>query len=427
RGAGLTSALSASLILLLEPVIASGISFFVWKEPISHFFLLGACFVLAAGSPLDLPKLLKAFTSARRLQLVRTAASTLIGLLVVLLPLRLLGLESAKIRLIEIVPNNPSDYTASDELRQIGAAADLAQADYLLKNKKCESRIEKTLKRGSEDELFQLIRNMSKEPTSQRNIIVGLSRTNFARLGAKAASGSGISGISVGAATANLVEINSNFMSMVSPWTKQWDAIYSEMQKLGCNGSTTAGYFDTKDYLSNNFRQAFLEAFANSEIQTVPTPFKANKDVRCVYLAVNFSQAEQSLRDLSVNSERINVFGVGDWNYNSRELEKLLRSLPKNLLNVVAPTGWVPGISKNSELFQDRIQKATGLKPVPLAAYTYDGVTVAFNVACGNTRLSELTSTSLGALSLLRTYEGIAPSRNLLSPMHLIKFGKDIK
>ena len=111
RGAGLTSALSASLILLLEPVIASGTSFFVWKEPISHFFLVGACFVLAAGSPLDLPKLLSVFTRERRLQLVRTAGSTLIGLLVVLLPLRLLGLESSKIRLIEIVPNNPSDYT----------------------------------------------------------------------------------------------------------------------------------------------------------------------------------------------------------------------------------------------------------------------------------------------------------------------------
>ena len=424
RGTQNISALSCGLILLLEPVVATMTSSFAWGSPLPHLFFIGAGLVLLAGSPIEnlpLKKWIKGFGSTQTSKVVAR-----LGCAFAVLIFSSSRAEAAAntLHLLEVVPASESDYTNSKELKAIEVSSDFAIADFKAKFPACSFSVDKSLTRGNEEELFSKISKLAKD-VKENEIVVGMTRSSFARVAASAAKGSNLKAISIGAATTNLAEINKNFVSIVSPWTKQWAAIQSEMTDTGCSAANTRGYFDSGDYLSRNFRHAFEEKFGAAQSFSIDDLTGTSKQSfligSCVFLAVNFSKAQAPLANIAKIQKHLTIIGIGDWNYFANELKLLLKTTTQSW-RVSVPTGWTEKVSSASEAFAARYFKALNESPSPVAAYTYDATTVALFSICNRVDPTNVSVANFKTMGLLRSYEGLAESNNFLSPMQLVKF-----
>lgn len=312
-------------------------------------------------------------------------------------------------------------------MKAIDVSSDFAIADFKVKFPACSFSVDKSLTRGTEEELFSKISKLAKD-VKENEIIVGMSRSSFARVAASAAKGSNLKAISIGASTTNLAEINKNFVSIVSPWTKQWAAIQSEMTEAACSVANTRGYFDSGDYLSRNFRHAFEEKFGAAQSFSIDDLSSNSKQSfasgSCVFLAVNFSKAHAPLSNIAKKQKHLTIIGIGDWNYFANELKLLLKATDQAWC-VAVPTGWTDKVSQTSEAFAARYLKALNEAPSPVAAYTYDATTAALFSICNRIDPANVCVTNLKTLSLLRSYEGLAESNNFLSSMQLVKFNRE--
>jgi drug/metabolite transporter (DMT)-like permease/ABC-type branched-subunit amino acid transport system substrate-binding protein len=428
RGSQNISSLTCGLILLLEPVVASLTSNFIWNSPLPHFFFVGAGLVLLGGSPIEnfpMKKWAKEFSTSK---VVRGAARIASAILVLVLYGSHVEASTNILHLVQMVPSEESNYTNSKEMKSIDISSDLATGDFKKKHPECSFSVEKVLLRGTEEELFTRIAKISKD-AKDSEIIVGMSRSSFARVAASAAKGSNIKAISIGAATTNLAEINKNFFSIVSPWTRQWAAIENEMKRKNCTNTTTFGFFDPADFLSRNFRKVFEEKFGASQSFSIEELVQESGIVSkkiisngsCFFLAVNFSKAERPLTEIAKHNLRLTILGIGDWNYYATELNILLKKTAQPW-EVAAPTGWTPTVSPASVAFTNQIERLIHESPSPVAAYTYDAILVALYSLCNHVKPDQMKPLTLKKIGLLRNYDGLAESNNFTSPMQIVRF-----
>lgn len=412
KGSKTVSTQVAGFTLLLEPVISTSVSHLAWTEAMSGTFLIGALLILSTNLPLEIifRNCCKAIAQMRR----SFAPAPYLALTFLLLPSPLLS----TVHIVEIVPSESSDYTVIKELTQLKTASYMAARDFKAKNPSCKIGLKLTAHRGTEAELYSTLKNISTEKTS---IVVGLSRTNFARLAAKALEKSQVKGISVGAAFANLTDINQNFGTIVSPWHRQWEVIFSRLRKQGCNGSNSLGFFDSKNVLSQSFQERFVDSVHGKALrisEAEPESLSSiDKNTKCVFLAVNFSDASPYLTSLIKKNWQGTVLGIGDWKYYSSELNRLVKLANYKGLSMFMPTGWIPEASEQSRVFASRMKLKTKESPSPLSAYAYDATWMAFEYACNNRNPLNPTAAELSKLPLLRKYEGVSEKGNYLSKM----------
>ena len=428
RGSKTISSIAAGLILLAEPVVATLTSTLVWHDPLGPLFFVGAAFVLFSNVP---PQAIASWANSfcrfigRSLGAKPAVAMAGVILLSSSHTLSLANGEPSKeIHVIDLSPAEATDYNVASEGSQIEAAADMAKADYSRLNPSCQVNFKKDVRTGTEEDLFKEIESLAK--TAPNSVVVGLSRSNFARLAAKAAQGSDLVGLSIGAAAANLKEINPRFLSVASPWTKQWEAIEKKMKQLNCTATDALGVFDASQYLSARFRESFEKTLAAAGIESTGLTdekfLEATKSKRCLFIAVPLSVGQRFVRALLRNNWNGFVFGIGDWNIYARELKSTLAEPSRSQLTVFAPTGWKSDVSVRSARFAGSIKERTKEEASPIAAYTYDAVTLALHHACGKENLLSPNIASLRKLPLLRHYEGIANSGNFLSEIYLLEF-----
>jgi hypothetical protein len=336
------------------------------------------------------------------------------------------------LHLVEFAPIEVADYTVDAELKQISAAAILAESQFRRTHPDCTFALRSDLKRGSEEELYEKISKIAAE--AGKNVVVGLSRTNFARIAAKAAKGSTLSGISIGASAANLARSNPNFISIVSPLINQVEVVLSEFGRRKCDLRRSAGVFDSRQYLSSQYLRAFKDRGLKDlvDLAFVSPDWRISRlGVRdCVFIGLNFSDAQSYLKELVSVRVIKAVFGTGDWNFYSGELRKTLVSSgfsgkPK----VLVPTGWISGLNASSEEFAKQIYaEKSGIDiPGPVAAYTYDAVMLALASFCDGVNFIRPDVKSFGRLKLLRIYSGVTGSGNYLSPISIVEFQPGLK
>lgn len=422
HGSQNVSALSCGLILLLEPIVASLTSNIAWASPLPSFFIVGAGLVLLAGSPLENLPIRRIGRTLQSTVATKTAAMICF---LFLIPAGAVGLvKSQVLHIVEIAPSEQSDYTVSKELRSIDLASDLAFKDFKKLRPQCAVTLKKDIARGTEQDLFSKVSGIAAS-ASDSEMMVGMTRTSFARMAATAAKGSKLNAISIGAATANLSEINPRFFSIVSPWNFQWTVVKDRLKERGCVKEKTSGFFDDTDYLSRNFKTAFEKEFGKERVFSIGDlsldGARAPTDQSCLFIAVNFSKAQAPLSEIATKNFKLTILGIGDWNYYATELKVLLKNAPSGW-RVSVPTGWTSTVSAASEKFERRFEGLIHETPSPVAAYTYDATLVALHAMCDRLKVSELTTRTLKKMALLREYGGIAGTNNFTSKMHLLEF-----
>lgn len=416
-GSGRSSNLNASLLLLIEPVIATIIAFLHMSESVSSLFFAGALFVLLSGLPfIDLYSLLnKQFTKLVKLNLF-------ILFILFFTPLLLFA---HKLYLVEVSPQNQMEYTISEELRLIETSADMSIQKVKQIFPKCKLDVVKHLELGSEEDLFKYANSI--EGSNEQVAIVGLSRSTFARIGAKALQGRNILGISIGATAAHFNELNPNFFSVVSPLKSQVEAIKRESLILKCKSVT--GFFDIKDPLSAEYKNKFKDIFKSNSKSVEfdsenPSPLSSKLD-SCIFVGLNFAKSSQILKQLNEAKEVAHIFGTGDWSIHATELKKNLSGkLPNSKSKKIhTPTGWLSNINKTSLEYSSQIRNKFKLSPNPIGAYTYDAILIAAESLCENKSVDKVVNSGASKVFYLRPYSAISTSQNLISKMNMIHFG----
>lgn len=405
KGSAVVDSITAGYVLLLEPIIATAVACFFWGDEVTFTFVIGALFILSANIPdnffyRSLKKINVAFLIVVFVSLSGSAVAQ----------------EQAgekKIILMEIIPMASSEYTVSSEKKQIEIGADIALEAFFQRNS-CNVKIEKYLEIGTEEKLIDKVNSIKNSNVEQ--VVVGVSRTNFARVAAKVALGSKIKAISIGASASNIADININFITIVNPWQEQYKLVRKVLEENLCKVSETLGVFNSSDYLSNNFlsmyKSAKLGSIVTDRFQNV-----FNKKYRCIFVGLNFSDASVVLSSLQLSKWKGNVIGLGDWNINSDELINIASRLNKDV-SIFVPTGWKSNINKNSSSFARKFEKRAKTLASPIAAYVHDGVILAAESLCKN---KDILGSDINSSSMLRKYSGKNASGNLLSEMHVIK------
>lgn len=415
-GSGSISNLNASLLLLIEPIVATAIAYIFMKESVSPLFLVGALFILLSGMNfINFNNLLK----LRFSKVFRLCIS--IALLAAFLPTNVFA---RKLYLVELSPQNQTDYTTSQELKLIEKSGDLSFEKAKKLFPECKVELVKHLATGSEEDLYKYLNSIS--GIDQPTAIVGLSRSIFARVGAKALKDKKVAGYSIGASTAKLSEINKSFYSVASPLKMQVEAIKEESKKLNCQ--KLIGIFDSKDPLSAEYKENFKELFAASKsVDLGSDNSRLTQDITtdCVFIGINYSKSAPILQQIS-NKNVHHFFGTGDWSIHSAEIKKALADglLVKSKSQTIhTPTGWIEDINSNSAQYAKSIQKDFNLSPNPIGAYTYDAILIAYEALCKSSSVEEIIRNGISRPYLLRNYLDISSSNNLISKMNIINMG----
>lgn len=401
KGSASTDSLTAGYILLLEPIIASTTAYLFWDDKVSLTFMAGALMILSANIPDELlSKTIK--SSSVKLMLVFLVATSVLAAS---------ASEGKKIYLVEIIPQDSSDYTIASEKKQIEIAAVMGLEKFKQSNK-CDIEVESSLYPGSEEDLINKIKILQKDKSEK--VIVGLSRTNFSRAAAKVAVGTNIKGISVGASASNLGAINKNFITIVNPWEVQFNLIKKVIQDNKCKPDETSGVFDATNFLSNNF----LESYKAEKLGVVLArfdPSKLDKNTKCLFIGMNFSESSLLLSSLGKTNWAGSIIGIGDWNIHSHELDKITKNISSKI-SITVPTGWIPEANLKSSRFSKDFYSKSGDSASPIAAYVYDGIILAAEVVCNG---ANLQGRPINSPNMLRNYKGRNNTGNLLSDMYL--------
>lgn len=406
KGSATTDSLTAGYILLLEPIIASFTAYLVWGDGISVTFMVGAMLILSANIP----------NSFFEKKIIKSKVQLMFFFLIFA---GITGFSEAgtdepkKIVLLEIIPSDSSEYTVSSEKKQILIAAQMALENFLAQSK-CNLQIENLLEAGNEERLVTKVKQIQKDKADK--IIVGLSRTNFARVAAKVAENSNLRAISVGASASNLGSINNKFMTVVNPWEEQFNLVKKAILDNKCKPEDTAGIFNPGNYLSSNFMKSFEAAKLGKSFKySEKSYFDSNK--KCVFIGLNFSEASVLLSTLIKSEWKGTIIGTGDWNIEISELTKITSKLSSEI-NISVPTGWISNSSHNSLKFDLDFKIRSKETASPIAAYVYDGVILASESLCNGV---DLYNQTINSPLMLRHYKGRNNTGNLLSEMYMIQ------
>lgn len=413
-GSGYVTNLNASLLLLIEPVIASLFAFFFYNEKCSPSFLIGALLVLSAG--LDFDALKRKLISLKYLSLI------LFACIFLLYPLKSVGKQ---LFFIEFSPPNQINYLNSNEQNLLDKTIDLALENANKLFPKCAIPFQKYIKFGTDEELFSFI-NKNIQTSSDKTIILGLSRSLFAQIGAKATSNKeNVVGLSIGASSTKFKSLNSNFFSVVSPLDSQLEVIKQKSLDLKC--SKLSGVFDPNDALSSEIKFKFSSFTKRTiiEINSNDAELRIDNDIKnsdCVFVGLNFSKSSAVL-DLLFKIDSVKyLFGTGDWSIYSEELLKILENQKKSKVKIFTPTGWMPSVSKNSLNYKSTLFRKYKLLANPIGAYAYDSILIGHEALCTDKSFKQVILHGKSKKHLLRNYTGISSSNNFLSKIYLIQW-----
>ena len=333
-------------------------------------------------------------------------------------------LELKFFHVVQMVPLSSDSYVSSLELKEISTGAELAIEDFR-KSQKCAFRTVFDLYSNNVDGIYKRVREISR--ASGRHVIVGFSRSDYARLAALAAQKSTVVGISVGASSTELQTINDNFYSVTPFWIAQWHLLQLEINRIGCTKKQVLGIFDSSDHYSLGFKKAFREAGYHKilEIHSPEVAYQLShnqSDNPCIFLGMNFSSSHEILGQIFLNHWKGMILGTGDWFYFSKELMIFVPKLKAAGIKMASPTSWRWPPTLRAERFRSRFKERVGRYPDPVAGFTYEATTLGLYHLCGLIRLKITTELEFSRLPLLRKYKGFSKTGNLDGTPYLIHY-----
>jgi hypothetical protein len=302
-------------------------------------------------------------------------------------------------------------------------AFSIAMRDFRARNPRCNVSVDEQLGISDEESLYKNVKNASIHPG--RNVLVGITRSNFARLAARAAQGSKLRGISSAAFTDELHAINPNFISISSPWIRQWDISKRHLVKAGCSADDTVGIFTFRDVLSKHYRKGFFDSGYRFEydVDKLEKLLEGRlAKTRCVFMGTSLPGSMKPLSFLYSHNWGGTVVGMGDWTFYTPEMKQFLKRSPGRKFRIFSPLVWSK--DENPRVREWISKNLPNMEVEPLTIGVYDSTILGLQYLCRGEDIRKFDAARWANYGLLRDYTGLAESGNLLSPMHFVEIGK---
>lgn len=330
--------------------------------------------------------------------------------------------DNGKLFFIQPTAANKNTYVVSKQIDAMKIGFELALKEFKSNFPKlqCKPGITTDFELHTEADLFDEIKRFSKIPG--KKAMIGLTRTNFARLGASASAGSDMIGISSAAISEELRNINPNFISVGTAYQNHWKATAAGLKTLNCTPGNTLGIFAYQDVWSGYYKKSFLGN--GYEMVMDVDKFSSAPDipveVRCIFLGVSAPRAVKPLSKLLTIGWPGIIVGPHDWTYFSAEIRAVLADYKRRTSRIYATQIWHRHEDDESRSWTNKHFGNTALVE-PIHVSVYDSTIIALNYLCRGQNVLEFNSDRWRQFGTLRTYQGMSPSGNLEAAMRFVE------
>lgn len=328
--------------------------------------------------------------------------------------------DNGHLYFFQLIPFEKNTYVVSKQVESMKFGFNLAVKDFQAQYPSCKPEISVNLELRTDAALFEEVSRISRQPGPKA--VVGLTRTNFARLGARASAGTDMVGISSAAISDELRAINPNFLSVGTAYSNHWKATAAGLDSLGCKPDNTLGVFAFTDVWSGYYKRSYLGAgFKNAidvnDFSASPMP---PPRMQCVFLGVSTPASIEPLSKLLATGWAGKVIGTHDWTYFSAEMRALLAEHKKRASRLYATMIWRRDETEVSKAWTRR-HFGNGELAEPIHVSVYDSAIIALNHLCRGQNVRQFDAERWRQFGTLRTYRGMAPSGNLETSIHFVE------
>lgn len=313
-------------------------------------------------------------------------------------------------------------YVVSGEIDAMKTGFDLAIKAFKTRfpKLKCQPDIAVNFDLYTDAHLFDEVRRISTIPGPK--VMVGLGRTNIARVAAFAAVGTDMVGISSAAISDELRDINPNFISVGATYQNHWKVIAAGLKTLNCTPHNTLGIFAFKDVWSGYYKKSFLgDGYKMAtDVDQFPSALNIYFKAKCIFLGVPAPAFIKPLSKLLAMKWPGTIIGPHDWTYFSAEIRALLADYKKRTSQIYATMIWRRNESDKSRAWTRAHFSATALVE-PIHVSVYDSTIIALNYLCRHQDVLQFNANQWRQFGTLRNYQGIAPSGNLETDIHFVE------
>lgn len=346
----------------------------------------------------------------------------LLGLGLIFLTGNVTWADDGRLYLIQPIAGDKSTYVLSKQGDAMKFGFELALKDFKIKFPKLECKPDITVNMDirSDSDLYDEVKRLSKVPG--RKAVVGLTRSDFARLAASAAIGSDTIGISAGAISNELQSINPNFISVGTAYQHHWKATAAGLKTLNCTPDNTLGIFAFKYVWSGYYKKSFLEEGYKRVVDvdkflSVPN---VPANVRCIFLGLTSPASVKPLSKLLAMKWPGAIIGTHDWVYFSAEIRALLADYKQRASRIYSVINWSRNENDQSRSWANKYFGGVTIVE-PIHASIYDATIIALNYLCRGQNVLEFNADRWKHFGTLRTYQGMSASGNLETAIKFVE------
>jgi hypothetical protein len=287
-------------------------------------------------------------------------------------------------------------------------------------NSKCEPDISANFDIHTDANLYEEIRRIS--TLQGKKVVVGLTRTNLARLAAHSAAGTDIIGVSSGSTSDELRDINKNFISVGTATQQHWKAGAIGMKGLNCTPDNTLGIFAFKDVWSGYYMKSFLaDGYKlTADINEFLSAPDIQSNVKCIFFGVTAPASVKPLSKLLAMEWPGVIIGNLDWTFFSAEIRTVLADYKKRASQIYATVNWRRDETEESQNWANKhFGNTTLIEPIHFG--TYESTIIALNYLCRGQDVLKFDRNRWKHFGMLRTYGGMSESGNLETSIQLVK------
>lgn len=324
--------------------------------------------------------------------------------------------------LIQPTPVNGNHYVVSKQIDAMKIGFELALNAFKKKypSLQCKPDIKINFQLRTDAKLFDEVRLISQTPG--KKALIGVTRTDFARLAARAAAGTDLIGISSAAISDELHDINPNFISIGTRYQNQWKVAAAGLRKLRCVPSNTLGVFALNDVWSEYYKKSYLRQGYDktTDLDKFLVKPVIDSHVKCIVFGVPAPAAIKPLSQLFVMQWPGAVIGPQDWTYFSDEIRSLLADYEKRATRVYTNLIWTRNETDKSKAWAGKnFDKSEVVEPIHVTAF--DATMIALNYLCRNQNVLKFDSVRWSQFGTVRDYQALTPSGNLEAPIYFVE------
>jgi hypothetical protein len=316
----------------------------------------------------------------------------------------------------DFMPIVGNEYTMNYEKKMQINALNHAISEFKKIDSKCQFTHSQSF--PSTDDLFWHL--LDDVANNHNPIVVGVGKSQQARITSKKLSNTKIPILSFAAASKELQELNKFAYSTSNPASEQVNAVLNDMKKSKCDINNTLILSNPSDTFSMIISSDVKSLLPNYKVIHNYKDIIDLNNYKCLYLTNSISNSKSDFEYLHNAKFRGLVYGVTEWSMIQKELNKIVSAINPSF-QIKVPTGL--NIDNHSKAMSTlkKMNVASDSDYGAFAVYVYEATLIGLASKCWNKSIEEIAVKNV-KLPLVRKFIKMSKTGNLISSIEFIHY-----